>query len=161
MLGKIYVPEEIIQACQQASTIVIVGPPKSGKSIIANQVYMQTDSYRLQTDQCITQGFAGDLEQFFTDIETLLEEKSLVISGVQTPRLLRKGLKENKFHADLIIKVECSDHTIEYAYREAGEEDKIQGALALKKTISKIYQEYLSLIQDNEPTIFTIDTSVC
>jgi len=159
-LPRIEIPQDKIQSWQDLGTIVIVGGPKSGKSIIADQVYIQTNSYRLESDNYITGDFKGDLSQFMDDINALKEIKMLIISGVQTPRLLRKGVEENDFHADVIIKLECDDYTTEYCYRQAGEEDKIKGALAMKKTIEKIYSEYISNLGENGPEIYTINTSI-
>jgi hypothetical protein len=159
-LPRIEIPKETILSWQDLGTIVIVGPPKSGKSVIADQIYIQTDSFRLESDNYISGDFQGDLSQFMDDINALKESKLLIISGVQTPRLLRKGLEQKSFSPDVIVKIECDDNTIEYCYRKDGEEDKIKGALAMKKSLDTIYSEYISNLGDNEPIIYSIDTSI-
>jgi len=93
------VTPEMVEYCEQFKIIVVCGFAKTGKYPIAKKLAESLNRHLIVSDDFGIQDF-----ETFKNISTLAYTKQtpVVIEGVLSFRLLRKGIQENTFHADFI-----------------------------------------------------------
>lgn len=122
-------------------TIVICGFTKTGKVLIAKKLAESLKRRLILSDDYGFENYTS----FYNDVLNLHNQRiPLIVEGVLCFRLLRKGLKEDIFHPDLILKTECDESTIRHFYQKDGEGDKIDRVLSFNKSLNTIWEEYLN-----------------
>jgi hypothetical protein len=135
------VTPQLINYCIPMNTIVICGFTKTGKVLIAKKLAENLKRRLILSDDYGFENYTS----FYDDVINLYNQKiPIIVEGVLCFRLLRKGLKEDTFHPDLILKTECSESTIRYFYQKDGEGDKIDRVLSFNKSLNTIWEEYLN-----------------
>lgn len=164
--GKIdsLITEELINECLDKHRIIIYGHAKSGKILIARLLAENLKRKLIITDDYMEYGF----KQSMYVIKELIEEtkEPLIIEGVQTPRILRKGVEQDNFYCDLIIHLECNKESIEQAYINDNEEHKLIKVHSFNQMLDKIFEEWYQLMLKHAPNkmpkIIKLNTSfVC
>lgn len=156
------ITDELIDLCKTKKRIVIYGHAKSGKILIANKLSKKLNYKLIVSDDYIYLGFKESMYH----IKDLINEtkEPLIIEGVQTSRLLRKGLEMNDFYADLIIHTEINTESLIIAYNNDNEGHKINNVINFnEKVIDKIFYEWhdmqLRYYPELMPEIININTS--
>ena len=157
----VLITDDLINECLNKHYIIIYGHAKSGKILIARLLSEKLKRKLIVTDDFIHYGFKECIYVIREKIKEINEP--LIIEGVQTARLLRKGIEMNDFFADLIIHLECDEQSIEQSYINDGEINKIPQIHKFNQTIDKIFEEYKYLQEINypekKPQIITLNTS--
>jgi GTPase SAR1 family protein len=132
--------------------IVVIGYSATGKTTLTNVISQIYTEYKIfHTDDYQEYGFEGSLYTMMLDLEVCTSPKILV-EGIQGARLLRKGVQQNSFFADLIIIVEASMATRARRYKEQRlEPDKISNLVGFDKTLDKIFNDYQTIIKSYFP----------
>lgn len=118
--------------------VVIIGDPATGKTHLTNHLGDKYPEYRvIHTDDYMHHGFQKALYMMMDDI-SMSENKKMIIEGIQSARLLRKGIQLNNFHPDLIIETTAPDDLKVSRYTLRGKEYPI----ALEKNIRTVMSEY-------------------
>lgn len=99
--------EKLIDLIIQSKIIVIVGPPAAGKTTLTDLISERFNNVPMimRSDDYIKFGFKEAIYKMMEDLENA-EFSKIVIEGIQTARLLRKGIELGTFSYDLIIKLE-------------------------------------------------------
>lgn len=149
--GKIdtLITQELINDCLDKHRIIIYGHAKSGKILVARLLAETLKRKLIITDDYMEYGF----KQSMYVIKELIEEtkEPLIIEGVQTPRILRKGIEQNDFYCDLIIHLECNKESIEQAYINDNEERKLNKVHSFNQMLDKIFEEWYQLMLEHAP----------
>ncbi len=150
MIPELYINSQMIDLCQTARSIIIIGGSCSGKSSIAEYISSQISHPYVSTDHYL-QSNDNDQEKainrLIVDINNY--NKPLIIEGTLGYLLLRKGLQNNSFNPDLIIKLKCNDKTTEYLYEKYRDPSKINYAKGMAKGLEKIWENYKTLLKQN------------
>lgn len=140
------VTPEMVEYCKPFKIIVVCGFAKTGKYPIAKKLAESLGRHLIISDDFGIEDF-----ETFKNISTLAYNRQtpVVIEGVLSFRLLRKGLQENTFHADLILKTECDENTIKYFYNQDGEASKINRVMGFNNGLKSIWDEYREILKNN------------
>ena len=155
------VTPELIDYCKQFTIITVAGFTKTGKYTIAKKLADALGRHLIVSDDFGLQNFED-----FRRVSQLayVKRTPVVIEGVMTFRLLRKGLEENNFHTDLIIKTNCNESTIRYFYEKEGEGDKINRVLSFNKGLNTMWDEYRASLRNDlslkRPIYMELNTSI-
>ncbi len=152
---------ELIEHCKQFKTIVIVGFPKTGKSTISKKLNDSLGRHIIASDDFGLQHF----EDFKKSCLTAYNKQiPIIIEGVMGFRLLRRGLEENNFYPDLLIKTNSNNETIIHLYNKFGEGDKIPRVLSFNKGLNTMWDEYRAVLRNNpslkRPVYLELNTSL-
>lgn len=152
---------ELVNHCKQFNTIVVCGFTKTGKGIIAKELANQLNRQLLMSDDF---GFEG-YDDFRNVVLSVYNKRiPIVIEGVLCFRLLRKGIQENNFHPDLLIRTNCNESTIRYFYEHDGEASKINRVMSYNKGLNTIWDEYRELLKSDllikRPIYIELNTSI-
>ena len=155
------VTPELIEHCKQFKIIVVAGFTKTGKYPIAKKIADSLNRHLIVSDDFGLQNF----EDFKRTAQiAYVKQTPIVIEGVMSFRLLRKGLEENNFYTDLIIKTNCNEATIRYFYEKDGEGDKIARVLSFNKGLNTMWDEYRATLRNNptlkRPVYLELNTSL-
>lgn len=155
MIPSQYITPQIIDLCKQHRSIVIIGPPCSGKSSIAQYISEQISYQYVSTDD-----YQNDVDLLLYNISKY--NKSLIIEGMLAYRLLRKGAQTQTFNPDLIIKLECNFKTIEHLYKKYRDSNKLNYVNGMVNGSNKIFNEYREIIKYYPilPKVININTSL-
>lgn len=152
-----YVTPSIIDLCKSARSIVVIGPPVSGKSTIASYLserlphaYISTDHYLMNYNY----DNEKSINKIIQDISNY--NKSFIIEGTLGYRLLRKQV----FIPDLIIKLNCNEKSIEYLYKKYRDPKKLNYVKGFTNGLNKIWNEYINTPTQNKPKLIELDTSL-
>lgn len=142
------VTPQLINYCSSFKTIVVCGYTKTGKITIAKKLAEQLNRMLFISDDYSFEKYGDKTLEIFMSNVLPYHQKNIpiVIEGVLCFRLLRKGVQENCFYPDLILKTNCNDETITHFYKKDGEESKIPRALSFNKGLNKIWNDYLDLV---------------
>lgn len=145
--------DELIKLVGKSKIIVIVGPPCAGKTTLANALKENfNDCMFMHSDDYIKYGFKESVYKMLEDINNSVFNK-IVIEGIQTARLLRKGVEQESFYCDLIIKFELDLPVLEKRYFER---EKKPYPMATLKAVNTVWCDYLECGSHVIPTIHRI-----
>lgn len=155
------VTPELIEYCKQFKIIVVAGFTKTGKYPIAKKLADSLNRHMIVSDDFGLQNF----EDFKRTAQiAYIKQTPVIIEGVMNFRLLRKGLEENTFFTDLIIKTNCNEATIRHFYEKDGEGDKIARVLSFNKGLNTMWDEYRATLRNNpslkRPVYLELNTSI-
>jgi shikimate kinase len=136
---------------ENENTVVIVGPPAAGKTTLSDQLATDYPDYHIyHTDDYISYGFEQSVYKLLEEIRTD-GHKKIIIEGIQSARILRKGIEQNSFYADLVIKIEVEPEEL---YKRYYLRDKKSYPIATAKGIETVFNNYLSM-SSRRPRILT------
>lgn len=125
---------------QNENIVVIIGDPATGKTHLSNHLQIKYPDYRvIHTDDYMHHGFQKSLYMMMDDIAHS-PNKKMIIEGIQTARLLRKGIQMQNFYPDLIIEATAPPDLKIQRYRDRAKEYPH----ALVKNIRTVMHEYTS-----------------
>jgi hypothetical protein len=158
------VTDELIGLCQNKKYIVIYGHSKSGKAIIGKLISQALRLRLIISDDYQYLGWKNNMYHIREIIKS--SDEPLIIEGIHSGRLLRKGVQLNDFFADLVIHLEINKESLSIAYQKDGEGDKLLNDKIFnfnKKNIDKIFFEWhemqKKLFPEKMPIIININTS--
>jgi tRNA uridine 5-carbamoylmethylation protein Kti12 len=141
--------------------IVIIGDPATGKTHLTNHLALKYPEHRvIHTDDYQHHGFQKSLYMMMDDIAAS-PNKKMIIEGIQSARLLRKGVQLNNFHPDLIIETTAPDDLKLSRYAQRAKEYPH----ALVKNLRTVMNEYqmslrTSPVNMRMPRIIQWDSSI-
>lgn len=166
IFGKLnhLITDELINICKDKKYIIVYGHTKSGKVIIAKKLSEILNRQAIISDDYMHLGF----EQNMYHIRDMIKETndSLIIEGVQTPRLLRKGIENKDFFCDLVIHLTIDENSVTMAYHKDKESEKLKNNKIFnfnKNVLDKVFFEWYDMqkkyFSHKMPTIININTS--
>lgn len=145
--------EELIDLIDKSKIIVMVGPPCAGKTTLAEALKkIYKDCMFIHSDDYIQYGYKESVYKMLEDINKAVFNK-IIIEGIQTARLLRKGVELENFYCDLIIKFEIPLSELEQRY--VMRENKHYPIPTLK-ALNTVWLDYLERGSHVIPTIHRI-----
>jgi len=160
------VTSQLVNYCSPLKTIVVCGYTKTGKITIAKKLAEQLNRMLFISDDYSFEKYGDKTLEIFMSNVLPYHQKGIpiIVEGVLCFRLLRKGIQEDCFYPDLILKTDCNEETIKYFYKKDGEESKISRALSFNKGLNKIWNDYLDLVSLNprikKPQYLELNTSL-
>lgn len=137
--------------------VVIVGPPAAGKTELANALAEKFPDYKVyHTDDYMMHGYADSLYRLMDDIQADPNPK-IIVEGIQTARLLRKGAQRGDLFADLVIEVDSPQKEIRYTGRTIAGEPTKPYPYGTAKSVTTVFDEYKSMSK-REPRIIKLTT---
>lgn len=159
------ITDELIELCKDKKYIVIYGYTKSGKVIVGRELAKALNRRLIISDDYIPEGWKVNM-YVIRDIIRKNPDEMIIIEGVQSGRLLRKGVENGDFFADLVIHIEINDESTEFCYIRDGEGHKLKGGKVHhfnKNILDKIYYEWHEMqsrfYPDKMPEIILMNTS--
>ena len=150
------VTKKLIKICKKYKTIVIYGYTKSGKVIIAKELAKQLNCKLIISDNYKRLGFYKGMYYIRDVIKD--NDEQIIIEGVQSGRILRKGVQNNDFFADLVIELEINYKSIIECYYKTNESYKLKYNRVYNfnfRLLDKIYNEWKKLQDFKTPEINT------
>jgi hypothetical protein len=156
------VTPELINICRKAKYVVIYGYTKSGKVIIGKLIADKLNRQLIISDHYRHLGWENNMYHIRSIIEAT--NQPLVIEGVQSGRLLRKGCQRNDFFADVVIHLTINNASVAESYIRDGEGEKLKYIHNFNKNIlDKIFFDWYKLQLEKHPRrvpiMVHIDTS--
>lgn len=145
--------------------VVIVGSSATGKTHLASLIKEQHPDFRVFHSDDYKNEKEGNFKQalydMMDDIRKDISPRKL-IEGIQGVRLLRKGLEQKNFYADLVIVCHADWETRVQRYKARGEEDKLRYVPGFDKMLGKIMADYLHMLKEEpkerKPKIITVQS---
>jgi hypothetical protein len=164
---KNLVNNELINLCKGKKYIVIYGHTKSGKVAIGKLLAEALGVKLIISDDYKHLGWEKNMYHIREIISKT--DEPLIIEGVQSGRLLRKGVEFNDFFADLVIHLEINKESLSNAYIKDGEGYKLKhnkvfnfNKHVLDNIFFKWYQMQKKIYPNKMPIIINMNTSyVC
>lgn len=156
-----YITQPILDICKHHSSIIIIGPPCSGKSSIASYLNNNIPHTLISTDHYLISNCQEEaLTKILADISHY--SQPLIIEGTLGYIMLRKGLQLNSYIPDLIIKLKCDYKTITYLYNKFRDPKKLNYVKGYIKGIDKVWEEYIEFHKQYhaKTKCIEIDTSI-
>ncbi len=147
------IQDELIQAINIAKVIVISGPPGAGKTTLSALIHkMHPESLVIHSDDYIEQfGYKEALYAMMEDIKLKLtwNFSKVIIEGIQTARLLRKGLELGTFSPDLVIKFNLTLEELKHRYAQRDPRPYPEPTAKANQTV---FIEYLEMLKTSDIT---------
>lgn len=163
---KNLVTNELIELCKNKKYIVIYGHTKSGKVLFGKLLSEALGIKLIISDDYKYLGWKQNMYHIRKLIKST--DESLIIEGVQSGRLLRKGVEFNDFFADLVIHLEINKQSLSVAYQKDGEGYKLRhnkvfnfNKHILDNIFFKWYEMQKKIYPEKMPIIINADTSFC
>ena len=160
------ITEDLISICKGRKHIIIYGHSKSGKVMLARKISEILKCDLIVSDDYMFLGWSDNMYYIKNLLQTEYKEKNVIFEGVQTCRLLRKGVQLNDYFADLVIHITCNYESIVESYYRDGQAYKLKGGKVKRFNeliLDKIFFEWHNLQNihhpDIMPIIINIDTS--
>lgn len=143
------------------STVVIIGPPASGKTYVANKLAHDNPSHKLiHTDDYIAFGFEPSLYYLLDYVVEAKKTQPLIIEGILGYRLLRKGVQQGNFFPDIVIELEITDEQLTRTYKkERGGTSKLDYIRAMMKSNATVLRSYQLLPNNHLPKFIKLKNS--
>lgn len=157
------VNDELISLCRKSKHIIIYGHSKSGKVILGRLISEKIGCGLIISDDYMHLGWSDNMYHIKELLQTKHKEEQIVFEGVQTCRLLRKGVQLDDYYPELVIHITCNYTSIERCYWNDGEQHKLKGGKVKRfneKILDKIFFEWWDMLpKGKRPKIINIDTS--
>ena len=161
---KNLITKELIELCKGKKYIVIYGHTKSGKVAVGKLLSEALNIRLIISDDYKYLGWEKNMYHIREIIKST--DEPLIIEGVQSGRLLRKGIQLNDFFADLVIHLEINKQSLSIAYQKDGEGYKLKHNKVFnfnKNILDKIFFEWYYLQKqyypEKMPIIINMNTS--
>ena len=157
------VTDELINICKNSKHIIIYGHAKSGKVILGRLISEKIGCDLIVSDNYMYLGWSDNMYYIKELLQTKYKDEQVIFEGVQTCRLLRKGVQLNDYYPELVIHVTCNYRSIEQCYCNDNEQYKLKGGKVKRfneKILDKIFHEWWDILpKEKRPKIINIDTS--
>ena len=155
--------DDLINICKKSKHIIIYGHAKSGKVLLGKKLSKIIGCDLIISDDYMHLGWADNMYHIKELVQTKYKDKQVIFEGVQTCRLLRKGVQLNDYYPDLVIHVTCNYKSIAQCYRNDRVAYKLKGGKVKRfneKILDKIFFEWWEILpEEKRPKIINIDTS--
>lgn len=138
--------------------VVIIGPPASGKSSLAESLKLQYENSHafFHSDSYMNDhNYEPALYAMMEDMQATKIPK--IIEGMQAYRLLRKGLEQKSFYPTYVIQLSVKRYTIEARYEKYRKGKDVQKALSWAAMHEGIWREYESKYNPHPPILIKIN----
>lgn len=163
---KNLITDYLIDICKNKKHIIIYGHSKSGKVVLSKYLSEKTGFPLIISDDFMHLGWSDNMYFLKKELMTKYKDKQVIFEGVQTCRLLRKGVQLNDYFADLVIHITCNYESIVESYYRDNQAYKLKGGKVKRFNeliLDKIFFEWYELQNihhpDRMPMIINIDTS--
>ena len=163
---KNLITNELIELCRGKKYIVIYGHTKSGKVLFGKLLSEALGIRLIISDDYKYLGWKQNMYHIREIIKST--DEPLIIEGVQSGRLLRKGVEFNEFFADLVIHLEINNESLSIAYQRDGEGYKLRHNKVFnfnKHILDNIFFKWYEMQKNNYPekmpVIINVNTSFC
>ena len=134
---------------QEHSTVVVIGPPGSGKSYVAHVLAENSGLPVYCTDKFLGDGHVAALYALMKS----LGDTGWIVDGMIGYRFLRKRKQLRLPAPDIVIQLDASDEQIERAYAARGKPCNIKVLRNFCAAHDKVLDDYL-LLDGEEPRIW-------
>ena len=150
------VTDELISLCKNSKHIIIYG---HSKRLISKKIGCGL----IVSDDYMYLGWSDNMYYIKELLQTKHSEEQIIFEGVQTCRLLRKGVQLNDYYPELVIHITCNYRSIEQCYWNDNQQYKLKGGKVKRfneKILDKIFYEWWDILpKEKRPKIINIDTS--
>jgi len=161
---KNLVNDELINLCKGKKYIVIYGHTKSGKVAVGKALAESLNVKLIISDNYKHLGWKENMYHIREIISKT--DEPLIIEGVQSGRLLRKGVEFNDFFADIVIHLEINSVSLSNAYIKDGEGYKLRhnkvfnfNKHILDNIFFKWYEMQKNIYPEKMPILINMNTS--
>lgn len=131
------------------STVVVIGPPGSGKTHVATVLAESSGLPMYSTDKFLSDGHVAAL--YF--VMQAIGDTGWIVEGMVGYRFLRKRKQLGLPAPDIVIQLDATDEQIKQSYDERGKHCDIAVIRKFCKAHDKVLQDYISL-DGHEPRIW-------
>lgn len=129
--------------------VLIIGPPASGKTTLANELHKQNIHHQLiHSDDFM---WAGYKDALYVMMEIISSNHFSIIEGVQGYRLLRKGVELNTYRPNLVIELQVTKERQAAVYTNERDPKKLKYLQSFDAMHQKILQDYFDLVGESKP----------
>lgn len=161
---KNLITNELIELCKNKKYIVIYGHTKSGKVAVGKLLSEALNIRLIISDDYKYLGWKRNMYHIREIVKST--DEPLIIEGVQSGRLLRKGVQFNDFFADIVIHLEINKESLSTAYIKDGEGYKLKhnkvfnfNKHILDNIFFKWYEMQKNIYPEKMPIIINMNTS--
>lgn len=131
------------------STVVVLGPPGSGKSHVGTLLAESSGLPLYSTDEYLTDGHVAALHL----VMQAIGDRGWIVEGMIGYRLLRKRAEFGMPPVDIVIELEATDQQIADAYRARDERCDIAKIRRFCKAHETVLRDYL-LLDKERPKVW-------
>jgi len=136
----------------KGKNVLIIGPPASGKTTLANELRKQNTKHVVfHSDDYMHFGYEQALYVLMDDAELINPPFNTIVEGVQGYRMLRKGIQTGRYFPDLVIEMEVAREKQAQIYANERDESKLKYLKGFAATHAKILNDYFELVGDRKP----------
>lgn len=136
--------------------IAVIGYSCSGKTTLTHELAKLYPEMKIvHTDEYQADGFHPAM---YAVMEDVLKMDNVIVEGIHTYRLLRKGVETNQLHFDAVIECKTDPEKRMNRYRTERDPAKIQSLASFDKSLDKIFKDYMSMCGERKPKIITYTT---
>lgn len=128
----------------ESSTVIVIGPPGSGKSYVGELLAEQSGLPLYSTDEFLG---TGHVEALYAVIKAVGDD-GFIMEGMLGYRWLRKQKQLKMAPPDFVIELEATDDEIEEAYRKRQKPCNMRRIKAFCAAHEKILDDYMLLDGD-------------
>jgi len=139
----------------KGKNVLIIGPPASGKSYLADKLAKENPTHLLvHTDSYAKYGYEQALYMLMEDLAKT--KCNTIIEGYLGYRLLRKGVQRGTYYPDIVIELDVTEERMEQTYKEQRRDKDIALVKAANKGHQKVLKDYQALDNPHKPQWVTI-----
>jgi len=133
--------------------VLIIGPPASGKTTLANELAKVNDCHTLfHSDDYMHFGYERALYEMMDGIcHSIQHNYRTIVEGVQGYRALRKGAQTGLYYPDLVIEMEVTREQQAAIYENERDPTKLKYLKGFAAAHNKILNDYFELIGARKP----------
>lgn len=131
--------------------IAVIGYSCSGKTTLTHALAKAYPDFKvIHTDEYQANGFTAAMYAVMDDVLSI--SGSVIVEGIHTYRLLRKGIETNKLHFDAVIECKVDPDKRLNRYKAERDPSKLPSLPAFDKSLDKIFKDYRSMCEKNSKT---------
>lgn len=159
---------DLLQLDIAGKTLLIIGPPASGKTTLAHKLSELWPEHRLVggfagMDGYMHYGYKEGLYAILVDAWTYHEQGlPMILEGIQGPRLLRKGVEGHKgfhFYPDIVIELVVTEEQIRKVYATERPGKSVEQALSQAKGLQTTLTAYKQMENPKPPQWITVQNT--
>lgn len=126
--------------------IAIIGYSCSGKTTLSHALARAHPSFKVvHTDEYQDKGFSNAMYAIFEELVN--DSSNVIVEGIHTYRLLRKGVETNQLHFDLVIHCIVDPKIRTDRYTNQRDPNKLPSLPAFDKSLDKIFLDYVAMCE--------------
>lgn len=152
--------EQTLFLTPEDKNIVIIGYAATGKSFFADMLMSlginKYDYKLIRSDDYQNKGFQQSLYVMMSHIQhmRLNGQERFIVEGIQGYRLLRKGLEEQTFFADVVFLMKADKATRHKRYLNRKDSIQKMGYLdGFDSMLNKVWLDYLNMVLQQQKTL--------